>query len=241
MQRSDVLLRLNDPAPGFLCSNTRDRASSHRFRVPLKHSVLTHTYSDAPDLARGQSVLAGLPDIASIAQLRVVLSGGMGFGLFVSSELERRVNGGKIERSSHIIQSLAGAIVMFPPHEWDEVRSHMKDWFPEGLEAQFGSLPYSWDDIAPFAGINFSEDRWFVVLRGSLAGKVFWFTHDGECVMKEPWAEDVHRWGQRVWAELPSVLGGSIRYGADETIDEVPAGVQLRPDEFTADWRTQGN
>ncbi|MBX3381839.1 MAG: hypothetical protein KF805_17225 [Phycisphaeraceae bacterium] len=180
-----------------------------------------------------------MPDSPSVAQLRSLLAGGHGLGLFVSSELDRRVSEGKVERDPDISQSLAGAIVLFPPHEWDEVRSHMKDWFPDGLEEQFGPLPYSWDDIVPFAGINFSEERWFVVLRGPMAGKVCWFTHDGDCVMDEPWAADVRSWAERVWAELPDVLGGAIRYGAKDSIDEVPSRAELYPRQYTADWRSQ--
>ncbi|MBN8596218.1 MAG: hypothetical protein J0L78_00950 [Planctomycetes bacterium] len=238
MQAAKLFPRINDPAPAFVCKNNTQRSDPRRFRVPLKHVALTHTYSEAPNAAAGERALAALPETESVAQLRSVLAGGNGLGLFASAELERKANTGTIDRAGRVAQALAGAVVLFPPHEWDEVRSHMRDWFPDGLEAQFGPLPYTWDDIVPFAGVNFSEERWFVVLRGPMAGSICWFTHDGDCVMDKPWATDVRAWGERIWREVPSVLGGVIRYSAIDSIDEVPPNTELFPEEYVADLRT---
>ncbi len=44
---------------------------------------------------------------------------------------------------------------------------------------------------------------------------------------------------ERVWAELPDVLGGAIRYGANDSVDEVPSRAELYPKQYMADWRYQ--
>lgn len=88
----------------------------------------------------------------------------------------------------------------------------------------------------PFAGINFSEERWFVILRGPLAGNVCWFTHDGDCVMDAAWATDVRGWADRIWSEIPSVLGGTIRYSPVDSIDVVPNDAELYPETYVSDW-----
>jgi hypothetical protein len=235
-QFGDVIPSLLDVAPGFVCRILTDHTSQVRYRVPVEHRTFTHFMTDGPDAASGVRALASLPDSPTVEQLRRLLSGGQGVGMWVTSRLAAAAG---FEEGTTELQASTGSILIFPPHEWDTIKEELKEWFFDGVEAGFKGLPYTFDDIVPFAGINFSPDCWFLVVRGSMAGKIFWWTHDGDSVMEEPWADDLAAWGQRVCREVPGVFGGVIRFHAADSIDSAPPGTRLYPTEYVSNLKAR--
>ncbi|MEK6703255.1 MAG: hypothetical protein AABZ53_13400 [Planctomycetota bacterium] len=236
MPTSEVLPGLDDPSPGFICKALRTKGPEVHYRVPLVHRTLAAANTNSPDVEAGLAALAALPDLPSIRQLREVLHNGVGLGLWVSRRLTERHE--QLEPETQEYQALAGAVLIYPPHEWSMLRDEMKDWFFDGVDQAFEGLPYGFDDILPFAGINFTPDRWYIVLRGEMAGSICWWTHDGDSEMSEPWAADLKAWGERVWEELPDVLGGIIRYASTDSIDAAPEGSELYPIKYLRDMGT---
>lgn len=174
--------------------------------------------------------MAELPDLASCRQLRALLQNHMGLGLWVCKRLDDLRE--ELDPESLEYATLCGSLLVFPPAEWAHMRIEFSDWQYDGLEAAFEGLPYGFEDILLFAGPNFSPDRWFLVLRGPMAGNVCWWTHDGDSVMTEPWATDLKAWGDRIYAESPDILGGVVRFGAEDSIDPAPEDAELFPVEY---------
>ncbi len=130
-----------------------------------------------------------------------------------------------------IQQKDLGSILVYPPQLWDEERRSLKEWLSDEA-VPFRDLSYGIEDILPFAGVNYSPDRWFFVTRGAMEGKVFWWQHDDAPQISEPWAENLDDWAARVWREVPDVFGGCIRFDKRATPDEVPDGAELFPEKF---------
>lgn len=231
MTPEDVVTGLSDPAPCLVCEDLTHRESKARYRVPLRHRVLTECCCKA-NVEEARRLIAALPDLASVRQLKALLRGEQGLGLWVSAWVDDRR--GSFERETELWQAGWGSIVVYPPHEWPCLMKTWEDWFFQGVEKEFADVPYSFADVLPFAGPNFSPDRWFLVLRGPMAGKVFWWTHDGDWVMDTPWAEDIRGWADRIWQETPDVFGGVIRFRAEESIDHPPEDAELYPLHYDA-------
>lgn len=230
MKPSDVIPQLNDPNPCFVCRASFNHESGTRYRVPVVNVPLPCAMSDGPDTAAARAALARLPELPGREQLTALVGGGEGIGLWVPRALDECRD--TLQAGTREAQLAAGSLVIFPPHEWGVLRDRLKDWFFDGVEAGFAGLPYGFDDVLPFAAPNFNADCWFLVLRGPMAGKVCWWTHDGDSVMDRPWAEDLRGWGRRVFAETPEVLGGTVRFTAEDSIDRAPNGAELRPERY---------
>ncbi len=227
MRAIDVIRGLGDPSPCFLCENLTDSASKSLYRVPVRHIRTPSVTADA-NLAEGRAALAALPEIESTGQLRAIVSDGHGHGLWVPQRLLDAP--GSIEPGTSAEQAAAGSLLIFPPAEWGHLRDEFADWQFDGVEAAFEGLPYTFEDIVLFAGVNFSPDRWFLVLRGPMAGNVCWWTHDGDSVMHEPWALDIRAWADRIFADKPEdTFGGVIRFAAADSIDPAPDDAELYP------------
>ncbi|MBK8914525.1 MAG: hypothetical protein IPM64_07965 [Phycisphaerales bacterium] len=202
--------------------------------MPLTSQRFAAFHAEAPDPAAGTRALAGLPTLESSAQLAAVLEGVKGLGLW-APKLAMGESGPKAQPGDHRYQAAYGSVLIFPPHEWELLRGTFANWQFDGVEAAFENLPYSFDDIVPFAGLNLSPDLWLLILRGPLAGSVCWWTHDGDSCMDEPWAADIRAWGERIHADGPDVLGGTIRFEADDSPDGPPADAELYPLEYHPD------
>lgn len=190
MDAPDVFPRLNDAGPMMLCKRLSDRAPEIKrlFRVPIEHRRLgALTYES-------RRLLDELPDLPSFDQLRAVLAEGS-LGLFAPA----RGRHDTTASGSNEDQESLGAIILLPPVDWHDANAEFAQMQFDGVEAAFEGLHYSFDDIVVFAKLNFSPDCWFIVRRGPMAGNVFWWTHDGDSQMEEPWAEDIRDWGRRVW------------------------------------------
>lgn len=233
MKREDILPQLLHPAPGYVCEGSG--AGSARFRVPLVHRRLDCFYTGVADPAGATAALSALKGTSSAEQLRSLVDDGRGYGLLVPKLLLENEQPEGRTRSEE--QMLAGTLVVFPPHEWNAVKADMLDWFFDGIEAGFAGLPYTAEDILPFAGVNFSPDRWFLVLRGPMAGNVCWWTHDGDSVMNTPWANDIHSWAARFWDELPESIGGGIFLDNAWSVDAVPESEALEIAEYVPDLK----
>jgi hypothetical protein len=204
--------------------------AAERFRVPVEHRPLReHFPMDA-------AALAAIPDGPSLDDLKSILGETGGLGLFAPKALPLGAApaGGSWEPASTSEQAAVGSIIVWPPREWARLRSEFADWqYDGGVDQVFAGLPYGFADVVPFASINFSPDCWLLVTRGPMAGKVFWWTHDGDPQLDEPWAESIAAWGARIWREAPGVFGGVIRFDASASEDEVEEGregVELYPE-----------
>jgi hypothetical protein len=232
MNARDIWPWILDPAPCFVCErllyDRKAKPDLARYRVPLLHRQLERTSDVEPNPAAGAAALASLPDIESVRQLRAVIDEEVGVGLFTASRLiDRLQRGDKLHDPSY--QACLGSLLVYPPHEWSAIREELAEWFFDGIEAAFSDLPYTFDDVIPFAGPNFSPDRWLLVLRGPMAGNVVWWTHDGDSVMDTPWAQDIQDWGRRLIADGPDVLGGVCRFAGIDSIDNVAEDAVLYP------------
>lgn len=235
MNPHDVIPGLLDPSPCFVCRELQDRSALARYRVPVVHRKLSNVFVDVQDDHVARRAIAGLPAHPSVEQLVSLVDDGLGIGLWASPRLVAADEVGELDVME--IQAALGSLLIFPPAEWEYVRSDMGEWlFDENgepaVDKYFEHLPYTLDDILPFAGMNFSPDRWYLVLRGSMAGNVCWWTHDGDSVMDRPWAADLKAWASRVWTELPAVLDGMARFWARDSIDPAPAHAELVPIEY---------
>lgn len=222
---------LADPNPAFLCSDLRaERESDARYRVPVAHRVLSHTFSEGPDASAGMAAVRELQALLPDHQLWELVSDAQGIGLWVPRS--RMAHERAAADDPNVSQDSCGGLLVYPPHEWEGLREELAEWFGDPLDEVFAELPYTFDDVLPFAGLNYSPDRWFVVLRGEMAGKVCWWTHDGDSVMDQPWADDIRSWAMRVWKECPGVFGGIYRFGPDDTIDSCPESADLYPESY---------
>lgn len=217
----------HDPAPAFECSNLRHRGTAARYRVPVSHLRMKGDRGSAKKFFRN------LPELGTIKQLRTLVGDGGEFGLFSPIKLQEQLRGSTPQER----QAIAGAVRVLSPHDWEAYKAELRQWFGTDVESEFAGLPYRFEDILVVATLNFSPDRWFIVLRGEMAGAVCWWTHDGDSTMHEPWASDLRAWGTRLWAELPTVLGGVIRYGANASVDPVEDDAELYPEKYLADFR----
>lgn len=230
MLNAKLIPGLADPNPAFLCRNLRVRGSDARYRVPVTHRVLTHTFTTGPDVAAGLAAVRELRALLPGHELCDLVSDAKGLGLWVPRN--RLGTEASIAEDASASQDAWGAVLVVPPHEWAQLRDGMADWFGDDADEIFAELPYTFEDVLPFAGLNFSPDRWFVVLRGEMAGKVCWWTHDGDSVMDQPWADDIQSWAMRVWKECPEVFGGIMRFGPDDTVDPCPSDAELYPESY---------
>ncbi|MFO0861171.1 MAG: hypothetical protein U0570_11485 [Phycisphaerales bacterium] len=178
--------------------------------------------------------MQNLGDFPNASQFSALFGDAKGFALLASSNAISSANIAEAKS-----QEMAGSIIVFPPQDWKIERRRIARWLAEDAGGVFDGLPYTFDDIVPFAGVNFSPDRWYVVRRGPMAGSICLWTHDGDSVMEEPWANDLRSWAERVWAELPDVLCGLVRFTASDSIDECPDDAELYPVEFLRDMHAQ--
>lgn len=223
MSISELFPRLNDPNPMMLCCELSDRATPKKlYRVPIEHRQLGKT------TLLSKFLLWTLPNSPSFNQLRCALRSGR-LGLFAARS-NPLGQGNALAR-----QAAWGAIILFSPTEWRAEKCDLAKWQVKGLDTTFENLPYRFKDIRVFARLNFSPDCWFIVLRGAMAGKVFWWTHDGDSQLKEPWAEDIRGWGERVWREIPDVFGDIVRFRGQDTIDEAPRDAELCPERLVTE------
>lgn len=234
MNRETIIGGLRDPAPGFVCENLRARNEKILYRVPLTHVNLSRTFGEIPDPDLVLASLRDVPKFPGFEQFEAVFRDGNGLGLFLPAA-RQDPNGSA--KNFAMGQEFLGSIVLFPSHEWNSELDTMSEWFPDASEATFDELPYSLEDIVPFAGVNYNPDRWFVVLRGPMAGSICWWTHDGDSVMDAPWAIDLKSWAERVWQELPDVFGGTIRFAASDAIDPCPENAELYPVRYVRNLR----
>lgn len=232
MNAANIIAGLGDPAPYFLCKNLNDRASTARYRVPLENRPIAAYHLDAPHPKAAALALSELPDLPSTRQLRVLLESNLGLGIWAPKLVIRASDSAEDGLGT---QEALGSLILFPPNEWNLAREEFAEWQFDGIDVAFEDLPYSFDDILPFSGPNFSPDRWLLILRGSMAGNVCWWTHDGESEMHQPWALDIKMWGERVFAEAPDVLGGIIRFSAVHSSDAPPENAELYPVEYHSD------
>jgi hypothetical protein len=135
-------------------------------------------------------------------------------------------------------QQALGSLLVCPPRGWSKFKEEFVDWQHEGVESTVRGLPYTLNDMLFFAKFNFSPDMWFTVVRGPMTGKVFWWTHDGDSMMIEPWANDIQGWGDRVCREVPGLFSGVIRFGGDDCIEDASPDAVLVPERYVADRRT---
>lgn len=229
MKPTDVLAGLRDPAPCFRCRDLRNRSSTDRYRVPLLNRPLPCFNLEAPEPEASAQALADLPDLPSTRQLRAILANNLGLGLWAPAQ--------RVRSSGTPEQEAFGSLIVFPPNEWASLLDEFVRWQFDGVDEAFSGLPYTVNDVVPFAGPNFSPDRWLLILRGPMAGNVCWWSHDGDTVMEEPWARDIRSWGDRIFAEAPDVLGGVVRFSAIDSVDAPPADAELLPIEYRADCR----
>jgi len=231
MLNTDIIPHFADPNPCFLCSDLNSNAEEAKYRVPLCFRSLgapEGAESDAQELA----IVEGLPDIESVVQLRMLVEDGCGIGIWVPKlayDIEQRTGG-------QLSQETMGAITVFPAGDWPALKSEFKEWCFEGVEHEFSGLPYSFEDVLPFARINYSPDIWFLILNGEMAGKVCFWGHEGDCVMEEPWAGDIKSWSERIFATGPEALGGMAQYSAQDSIDLTPDDAVLCPIRYVADY-----
>lgn len=219
----DVLPGLADPRPGLLCEDLD--TGEKGLRVPLVHRSL------GPVTDESRALLATLPDIPSVNQLRALLSTSDGIGLFAPALIEPGEEGlGDLSA-----QWARGSILLLPPTEWKEKKAEVLDWQFDGVDVVFKELPYGPDDILCFSAVNFSPDAWFMVLRGPMAGAVCWWTHDGDSVMDKPWAADLAEWGRMVFKDPIEAFGGVIRPTPMSCIDGGQRDVNLYPERYLAD------
>lgn len=237
MKRTDIIAGLLDPAPAFICENLNADGDKGMYRVPLTYVNLLCTCGDLPGADVARASIRNLPEIPNAEQFRAVFRDGNGLGLFLPTA---RQESGVSDIEHAPGQDLLGSIVLFPSHEWAAELDAMSDWFTDGADEIFNDLPYALEDIAPFAGVNYSPDRWYVVLRGPMTGAICWWTHDGDSEMDAPWASDLKAWADRIWAELPDVLGGTNRFAPVDTIDQCPDDAELYPTRFVRDLRARG-
>ncbi len=233
MEIADILPQTLHPAPAFLCENLRTADSPIRYRVPLCHRTLKTVMTDRFDKSAGKQAFEAIASNHAASQLCSLVADGLGHGLLVSQKLYKHRLW--LRSGTQAAQAVLGSVIVFPPHEWEAVKTEMLDWFFDGVEEGCKGLPYTAKYIIPFAGVNFSPDRWYLVLRGPMAGNVCWWTHDGDSVMSEPWAVDLKAWGKRLWDELPEVLGGVIRFGPKSSLDNSPEDAELYPLEYVSD------
>lgn len=230
MKATDVIRGLGDPSPCFVCENLTDRQSKARYYVPVGH-VKLRNYMCGPNPSAGQAALEALPDLGSVQQLKAIVSDSKGLGLWASQRLLDYP--GTHHPDAQERQAAAGSLIIYPPAEWAEALDDIADWQFDGVEALFEGLPYTFDDVIPFAGVNFTPDRWLLVLRGPMAGNVCWWTHDGDSVMDKPWALDVRGWADRIFADGPQdTFSGAIRFTAADSINAAPENAELYPVQY---------
>lgn len=233
MSPLDIAPQLDHPSPCFLCSNLTDRKSTRRYRVPLGHIQFDALLQDLNPTAAAAAIDA-LPDIPSAQQLRALTQDRLGLGIWAPQSLLTIADPSGL--SDLELQARAGSVIIFPPAEWAHLRTEFADWQDDGVEAAFEGLPYSFDDILLFAGPNYSPNRWFLVLRGPMAGNVCWWTHDGDSVMNKFWATDIRDWARRIFTDpLEDTLGGLVRFTAADSIDPAPDDAELYPLEYRAE------
>ncbi len=223
MRREDLFPWLDDESPVFLCQDLKNQESPSVYRVPIEHRAFAQDL-DGASAAR----LAGLPPIATFQQLRDLVGDNTLIGLFAPALIPAD------DANLDVIkqQAAQGAILLLPPSEWEEAGKQFAAWQFDGVELAFQGLPYRFEDILVFATLNFSPDCWFAVLRGPMAGNVFFWTHDGDSVLDSPWALDLAEWGQRIREEVPDVFGDAIRYPAEASPDSPPPDAELSPDAY---------
>lgn len=230
MLNTEINPHFADPNPCFLCSDLNTDVENAKYRVPLCYRNLgTEAGLDSQDLA----IIEALPDIEGVRQLRMLVEDSCGIGIWVpllAYDLERKTG-------AQLSQETMGAITVFPPCDWQALKSELTDWCFEGVEQEFENLPYSFEDVLPFARINYSPDLWFLILKGEMAGKVCFWGHEGDCVMEEPWADDIRAWSERIFTTGPEVLGGMAQYSARDSIDLTPDNAVLCPRKYVADYK----
>lgn len=134
-------------------------------------------------------------------------------------------------------QRALGSLLVDPPRRWEKSKEEFVKWQHDGVHEVLDGLPYSLEDMLFFARVNFSPDKWYTVIRGPMAGHVFWWTHDGDSKMAEPWAASIQGWGEKVCDGVPGLFEGVIRFGADDCIENAPPEMTLFPDRYVADLR----
>jgi hypothetical protein len=227
MTASDIWPGLRARESKLLCRDLQHRDDTiGRYRVPIEHRPLKGYFPN--DAA---SVATALSDPAT-KDLGTVLEETGGLALFAPAAwpLPAAKPGKPFEPTTTREQSACGSIIVWPCSEWARLRKEFADWqYNGGVDAAFTGLAYGFADIVIFASINFSPDCWFLVTRGPMAGRVYWWTHDGDSQTRDPWAESIAAWGERVWRETPEVFGGVIRFDASASPDDVPEGAELYP------------
>jgi hypothetical protein len=215
MQVHEVWPWLDEQGAALLCRDqleSPDAASGgRRVRVRVEHRPLSTVFDWAP------GELDKLPRGEAGEQLRAVLEATGGVGLF-APKLWPLIRPGD-EGWGHRAQRAIGSIIVWPPCEWARMHSEFMDWHYDGVEEAFKGLPYGPDDVLMFASINFSPNGWFIVRSGPMAGKIVFWTHDGDWQMDQVWAEDVKSWGERVRREMPGVLGGHAEFDSTAAAD----------------------
>lgn len=204
MQAHEVWPWLSEDRAALMCRDLTDTKCGGSIRVPVEHRPWqAHSLFDVFRLRK-------LPRSASAEQLRAVLKDTGGIGLYAPKLWPWRESGEG--RRGLRGQAAWGSIIVWPPSEWKRLRSEFMDWQHQGIEQAFEGVPYCADDVLIFASINFSPDGWFIVRRGPMAGKIVFWTHDGDWQKDVAWAEDLRSWGERVRRELPEIFGGVIRF-----------------------------
>ncbi|MEK7867614.1 MAG: hypothetical protein AAB434_13115 [Planctomycetota bacterium] len=223
MRREELFPWLDDESPVFLCQNLKDEESPAVYRVPIEHRAFAQEMDE-----NAAARLAELPPIATFQQLKDLVGDNTMLGLFAPALIPPDdPNLDPVKQ-----QTAQGAILLLPPSEWEEAKKQFAAWQFDGVELAFAGLPYRFEDVLVFATLNFSPDCWFAVLRGPMAGQVFWWTHDGESVLEHPWALDLRDWGRRIREEAPDAFGDFIRYPAEASPDGPPPDAELSPDRY---------
>ncbi len=223
MRREDLFPWLDDASPVFLCQNLKAPESPTVYRVPIEHRAFAQDLDEA-SAAR----LAELPPLATFQQLKDMVGDNTLIGLFAPALIP--ADDANLDLVKQ--QAAQGAILLLPPSEWEEARKQLAAWQFDGVELAFQGLGYRFDDILVFATLNFSPDCWFAVLRGPMAGNVYWWSHDDDSGLDRPWALDLREWGQRIREEVPDVFGDIIRYPAEASPDGPPPDAELSPDAY---------
>lgn len=192
----------------FLCCTGHDTQNAPSARVPVHHAELQRGSDESLD---------ALPSFPGVAEFRDVFDGGRGWALFLPSK------GGFAEIPDEDEQAALGSIALLPPERWNEHTQMLGDWQYEtpGLVAPHGT-PIG--DVRVFAQVNFSSDAWYVVVRGSRAGSIWWWQHDSaDGLRSEPFANSLTEWAQRVQLDPTKFLGETIRFAPSASVDAVDA------------------
>jgi hypothetical protein len=219
MSATAIFPRLNEPC-AFLCTDLSHRESDRRYRIPLNHRPL-----GAPGEV-DEALFGDWPALPTFDQLKDVLRETAGLTFFAPKAWQP-------EDDSKFATATLGSIILLPPEAWEEEHDDFANWQTDDPDdPTWADVPYTVDDIFIFAKINFSPDCWLTVKRGPLAGQIFHWSHDGDFSLTKPWARDLHQWGERVWAGVPELFGGIIRFDASAADEPAPKNAELYPIKF---------